>query len=73
MPETIWICGRMDPALQCGWEVVGAYDSEQKAIDACKDATFFIGPQVMNQTNPEAPTSWPGCYYPLFVDEEATT
>ena len=61
-PVTVWICGKIKAG---GWaEFVGAYSSEDLAVAACKDASYFVGPAVVNQTAPEPPMTWHGAYYP---------
>jgi hypothetical protein len=70
----LWIVGKWyetssNPEIQ-DWEFSGVFDDEQKAIDQCKDKSYFIGPVELNQILPEEPTIWPGCYYPLYKEEK---
>lgn len=46
------------------WEFQGLFDTEQKAIDACKSDRYFIAPAVVNEELTEVSESWPGCYFP---------
>lgn len=60
----IWIVGKNN-GESAPWEFVGAFDAEAVAIDACVDASMFVGPAVLNQSTPKERHIWPGCYYPL--------
>jgi hypothetical protein len=46
-------------------EMVGVFDDESKAVAACKDWRYGIGPLTLNEITPEEPTEWPGFYYPI--------
>lgn len=59
---TYWICGRWTNNVM--WEFQGLFDTEQKAIDACKSDRYFIAPAVVNEELTEVSESWPGCYFP---------
>ncbi len=64
----VWIAGEYfateeDPTAQ--WCVLGVFDSEEKARAACTQWHHFIGPEKLNERQPDGPTDWPGCYYPL--------
>jgi len=61
---TIWIAGR---TAEWGWEICGAFDSEEKAVAACLGSVYFVGPLEMNATAPEPITEWPGAYRPLDI------
>jgi hypothetical protein len=62
---TVWIVGRWTSDTK-PWEVMGVYDSEEKAVAACKDCRYFVGPEELNVPAPDEPTPWPGCYYPII-------
>ena len=47
------------------WEFEGVFDSREKAIAACKDKKYFIGPCLLNQTIKPGVFAWPGLFYPL--------
>jgi len=49
----------------CEFEVTGIYDSEQKAIEACRDHNCVIAPIEINYTFPEERVNIPEAYYPL--------
>ena len=46
------------------WDIHGIFDSEEKALKACKDETYFIGTLKLNEVLPEETVDWPGAYYP---------
>jgi hypothetical protein len=49
------------------WGFSGVFDSEKKAVAACVDNNFFVGPANLNEVPPGPPTStriWPGAYFP---------
>lgn len=60
----LWVAGMFRDLKQPIWELVGVFDSEQMAIDACIDYRYFIGPAVLNEATPFERMEWPGCYYP---------
>lgn len=46
------------------WEFQGVFDSEDKAIGACKTDMYFIAPFILNEEIPFKTKEWPGVYYP---------
>jgi len=66
----LWLVGFFRD-IECNdggiWELVGVYDNEQKAVDACLDWRHFVGPVELNYTCPQEKTDWPGFYYPNKV------
>lgn len=61
----LWIVGKLVDD-ECYWEFAGVYDSEEKALEACKGIKYFIGPAVLNNNIPDETTEWEGAYYPLY-------
>lgn len=62
---SLWIVGQVDNLLlgeNSPWSFRGVFDSEASAIAACADATYFIGPAILNQT--ASTWKWIGSYYP---------
>jgi len=45
-------------------KIVGIFSSEEKAINACRDETYWIAPLQMDEVAPEESTVWTGAYYP---------
>lgn len=61
-----WIVGKwIDCECKKAWEFAGIYDTEEKAIKACEEDNYFIGPTPMNSSMPDVSIVWPGAYYPL--------
>jgi hypothetical protein len=67
---TYWICGKNIEEVESGivWEIGGVFSSEEKAIKACTDKNYFIGPIELDQKLPDETTKWDGCYYPYYVN-----
>lgn len=66
---TVWVVGRSPGGLS-PWEVQGIYTDEQRAIEACTEMNFFVGPVELDAAFPVETVTWPGCYYPQ--SQEAT-
>ena len=66
MSENLWLVGRFISIHDDGtcWEWIGIFDTEWRAVDACQDETYFIGPAKLNESLPYETVDWPGCYYP---------
>lgn len=73
--DNTWLVGYMrdDPKEhENTWSVVGVYNDEQKAIEACSTQNYFVGPLRMNETNDEGDfdllnedeSPWPGMWIP---------
>lgn len=71
MPETVYIVGKLlsryDPSQ---WEFQGVFDTESAAVDACLDEWHFVGPATMNVELPQDRETWPGSYFPKYVEDE---
>lgn len=67
----LWIVGQKKGADNDGWSwgFEGVFDSEQKAIEACREDDFFIAPSKLNFSNPDS-NIWKGAYYPLLETKE---
>jgi hypothetical protein len=68
--DVVWITGKetFDENPK-SFEIQGVFDSKDKAIDACKDVRYFIGPLKLNQALPDEKQEWPGAIYPLAEKE----
>jgi len=65
----LWIVGKVLNPEEGGdrWEFAGVFDDEKKAVAACKEKNFFVGPVELNYVVPEdIATKWPKGYYPLL-------
>jgi len=66
---TMWIVGKVDPDKYGFWAFQGVFDDEKRAISACIDGSYFIGPAQLNEHIPLGTQPWPGAYYPKAKDE----
>ncbi len=64
-PKTVWVCGKYTGEANC-WEFHGVFSSEEKAIEKCHTANYFIGPSEIDKAFPDESVDWPGAYYPLL-------
>ena len=61
----LWICGkRLLVDDENGWELVGVFETEEKAVAACLTGMYFVGPAELNKAFPDERVPWPGAYYP---------
>ncbi len=73
METKLWIVGRVmfcHKDGKSGWEFAGVFDSEEKAVEACKDVSYFVGPAILNKSLPLDTTKWEGAYYPRNQGEK---
>lgn len=71
--EIVWVVGEVIDNNNLGsiWEIIGIFNDEKDAIEACTQWNHFIGPIPMNTRLPiSRSTDWPGCYFPKL--EKAT-
>lgn len=59
----LWVCG-LCTNFPNSWELVGVFSTKQKAIDACENEHYFIGPVLLNEEIKQHALRWPGAYYP---------
>jgi len=59
----LWVVGHGSEENK--WELIGIYDTKEKAITECKNKHYFIGPITLNETAPKETTEWPQLEYPL--------
>ena len=60
---TYWIACRYHKSGRL--EVLGLFDSEEKAKNRCKTWRDWIGPLVLNESLDEKSIEWVGAYYPI--------
>lgn len=67
--ESVWIAGRVFSGDEQGrqWEILGLYVFKDHAIKRCKTPDDFVAPIIPEQDQPEEPTEWEGCEWPLNV------
>ena len=58
----VWICGQQHEEGQ--WEFQGVFTTEDLAIAACRNETYFIGPAKLDEQLPAETCMWAGGYYP---------
>lgn len=67
----LWIVGQTKGRYVRGnqsdvaWEFQGVFDSEEKAVAACRDGNYFVAPVTLNAEAPSESIPFPGGYYPL--------
>ena len=62
--KIVWLVGEHKyetPTSQ--WEIIGIFETEYQANEACKTLTQFIGPIEMNKPEYNQ-VKWEGSYYP---------
>ena len=63
----LWIVGQKPADGQ--WQFQGVFDSEEAAMAACRNETYWIAPATLNEFVPHEPVIWDGGYYPKHPDE----
>lgn len=63
--KKLYIVGKIDKEDKKRWELQGIFDSEDMAVEECKDEFYFVGPVKLNKKYPESPIEWTGLYYPI--------
>lgn len=61
----VWIVGQLRDRKP--WEFQGVFSSQEKAVAACRNERYFIGPAVVDAEIPDDsrdPQEW-GAYFPL--------
>lgn len=69
MSTEVWICGqRTEEWSETGtpWDFQGVFTDESKAVNACRDETYFIFPATMNAELPHEPVVSSRARYPLL-------
>lgn len=70
--KTLWLVGEVLPeGHECGhsWQFIGIFDSQSKAIAACKTENYFTGSAILNEAIECEPKPWPVAFFPLRNDE----
>ena len=67
---TLWLVGQVRSHDGAGktvcWEFQGLFDTEEKAVAACRSPWYWIVPVVLNEERPDETTpGWEGSYYPV--------
>jgi len=69
--KRLWIVGKINSENHKEWEFVGVFDKKEKALKACKDDKYFVGPVMLNESCDNGTISWPEAYYPFRYYELA--
>lgn len=69
MEKELWIVGQSLNG-EDAWEFGGVFDSKEKAVSACRDENYFIGPAELNQQFPHEAIEWEKAFYPLRGDKK---
>ena len=66
----LWIVGKIGLKNYLEWQFEGVFDDEQKAIAACKDDKYFIGPTTLNEEYAIGESDdWVDAYYPIEKED----
>lgn len=57
----LWVVGRDNEAT---WDIQAICDSEQLAFSLCPDASYFIGPMLLNVPLTHETIAWSEAYRP---------
>jgi hypothetical protein len=53
---------------EAAWSLLGVFDTEEKAVNACRKRNHFVGKVGLNERLPDERMDWPGIYYPKDTD-----
>ncbi len=69
--KTLWYVGRARGGEfpDCVWDFQGVFSSEQRAVAASRDPTYFVSPIALDEELPHESMETPG-YYPLVNPPE---
>lgn len=67
MSETVWVVGQYRSGESGGtvWEIQGVFSTRDKALAACRNENYFIGPLELDAELPDEGFTWPGVEYPV--------
>jgi hypothetical protein len=63
--NVMWITGRF---VGKNWQILGLYSNKESAIKRCRCSKDFIGPVEIDIDLPDEEISWPGCFYPIAME-----
>lgn len=46
------------------WELMGVFDTKEKAVAICRHPNVFIGEVELNKDLGDQTMQWPNCWYP---------
>jgi len=51
------------------YDIMGIFTTKDKALLACKDYTYFVGPLRLDEEYPEERCDWEGVFYPITFNK----
>jgi hypothetical protein len=64
MTVKLWLVGQTRSADGTQWEFQGIFDSEERAVEACRHDSYFVADALLNNLCPDENFLFPCCYYP---------
>lgn len=61
---SLWIVGKALNQETTSWEFQCVFSSEEKAVAACVDDSYFVGPATLDNALSHDTTEWTGARYP---------
>lgn len=58
----MWIVGRGESGSQIGWILMGIFDTEESAIEACVESEDFVAEYELNKLYPDTDTENPSVF-----------
>ena len=52
------------------WDFQGVFSSREKAVAACRDERYFVGPAELDEPLPNEQIEWSGCFWPTKKERE---
>ena len=72
MTTELFVCGKV--TTYPAWELCGVFTTEAKAVAACLDDFYFVGPVEVDKVYTESTVdNWPGHYYPVVGTESPSS
>lgn len=66
MNKTVWVVG--ENIGSGGWQLLGIFDDEQMAFDACTGKDNFYGSVPLNVRLSDEAEEWPNIRFPNYED-----
>jgi len=69
---TLWVVGQYRAETDAGrvWDIQGVFSMREKAVAACRNRSYFLGPIKLNESLPEEMIEWPGCEWATWLDAD---
>jgi hypothetical protein len=59
----LWIVGKWH-GENANWEFMGVFSTQEKAVTACLDRTYFLGSAILDEALPRELIDWKDFRYP---------